>query len=541
MLHTDESPLLAIEKDGYFCAACNALALVYLPNDSEEIIRIEAVDRCNYYPTVKLNEIVTTPVVRVAPRQITFCPQKAAIVELKTTVKFMNSKISHNVFPLFSGTDFESSPQWAQLNSEQKCEINSDRVMFMTSKTGLFTAVTQFSTCNNSVTVKPETKTSVEFALPGYKVEIPPFSTKASTEVLMSVDCDETESTASIQGKALASPCFEFKPPNHQLNNKMKITIPIPFFQEIQEQHPEANLLIWHTPNNEAPNEWEIFPDSNLSINKDENGEHILTFDTSLLTKYGCTWSIAENFELMEKIIQFYANRLVEREIKSMSGRCQVFMSSEENVELYIIFSIAALVYPFQDPYDILKNYRYCLYDSGHIPVEFNLGTLNFKLNLEDYIFFGNDGSNERQKSLSKSAKLSLNHVARADFPVRLHTSARLKDGLLAQLKIFQDSDDDVQLDCNLIKVSQSYTVVKIFNIVKKNNTLIILVLTFESLQPCEALTSIDSGESYTERFSIQKKINIVVPYGKCMLDKYFCFLLFMVNLLCSPRKSNIF
>ena len=50
--------------------------------------------------------------------------------------------------------------------------------------------------------------------------------------------------------------------------------------------------------------------------------------------------------------------------LKSFSGRCQVFMSSETVIGNVLNFSITALLHPLQELHKIPNNYDYKLYDS---------------------------------------------------------------------------------------------------------------------------------------------------------------------------------
>ena len=404
-------------------------------------------------PSLRVSDIVLSPVIRIAPLNIAFYDEHPAIVELMKTVEFKVPNKKRQILPLYSDSGRSSVPEWKELLSNHCCEVNNDRTTFKTTQSGLFTVVARLPSAYNSITVKPEDVNTAELTvseLPGFKVEIPPTSVNLSTEIGATIHYDEHELNLDFNGQALASACVELEPQSFQLNHPIPLTIPIPAYTEIKGKYPEAQVQVWHTPNKEQPNEWKFFEDSDLYVNQNDHGDHEATFHTSTLTRYGCAWNIARNDELDSIVTQSLSSLVIEAEVKTISGRCQVFMSSEQNVGSHISFSIAAMVYPFQEPYEGLLNYSYSLFDSGHIPIEFEVGTLHYTLKFEDHLF----PNNEVNRVLSKLAKLSIQHVARADFPVKLSVSAELKNGMMiAQLLISQGLGNIPQHEYDLIKV----------------------------------------------------------------------------------------
>ena len=412
-------------------------------------------------PSLRVSDIVLSPMIRIAPINITFTDEHPAIVELMKTVEFKVSNKKRHILPLYSDSGRSSVPEWKELLSNHYCKVNSDRTTLKTTQSGLFTVVARQPSAYSSVTVKPEdinTKELTVSELPGFKVEIPPTSVNLSTEIGATIHYDGYELDLDFNGQALASACVELEPQSFQLNHPVPLTVPIPAYAEIKEKYPEAQVQVWHTPNQEEPNEWKFLEDSDLYVNLNDHGNHEATFHTSTLTRYGYAWNIAQNDELDSIVTQSLSNLLIDAEVKTISGRCQVFMSSEQNVGSHISFSIAAMVYPFQEPYEGLLNYSYGLFDSGHIPIEFEVGTLHYTLKFEDHLFPNNEVNSTHAfltRVLSKSAKLSVQHVARADFPVKLSVSAELKNGMMiAQLLISQGLGNIPQHEYDLIKVS---------------------------------------------------------------------------------------
>lgn len=411
-------------------------------------------------PCLKVSDIVLSPVIRIAPLKIGFCDEHPAIVEMMKTVEFKVPNKKRSILPLFSDSSRSSAPDWKELLSSNQCEVSNDRTIFKTTHTGLFTVVARLPSAYNSVTVKPEDVNTAELTvseLPGFKVEIPPTSVNLSTEIGATIHFDEGE--LDLKGQVLAPVSVELEPQNLQLNHPVPLTIPIPEYAEIKEKYPEAEVQVWHTPNREEPKKWKFFEDSDVHVSQSDRGNHEATFHTSKLTKYRYAWNNIEwNDEVDRIVTQSISNVVVEAELKTISGRCQVFMSSEQNVGSHISFSIAALVYPFQEPYQGLLNYSYSLFDSGHIPVEFEIGILHYTLKFEDHLFPNNEIDSTSAfltRVLSKSVKLSLHHVARADFPVKLIVSAKLANGMrIAQLLIDQGLGNLSQHEYHLIMVS---------------------------------------------------------------------------------------
>ena len=394
--------------------------------------------------------------IRISPLDIAF-HEHPAIVEMMKTVEFKLPQKNRCIFPLFSDSDRSSAPDWKELLSNNNCcEVSNDRTIFKTTHTGLFTVVARLPSAYNSITVKPEDVDTVELTvseLPGFKVEIPPKSVNSSTEIGATIHFDGHELNSDFNGQALASVGVELEPQNFQLNNPVPLTIPIPEYDKIRGKYPEAQLQVWHTPNKEEPNKWKFL--QACDVHPNDHGNHEATFHTSTLATYGYAWNIKQNDELDSIVTRSISSLIVEAEVQTIKGRCQVFMSSEQNVDSQKCFSISAIVYPFQEPYEGLLNYSSSLFDSGHIPIGFEVGILHYTLKFEDHLFPNDDIDSKHTKVLSKSAKLSQQYAARADFPVRLNGSAELNSGMMiAQLLISRGLGKTPQHEYDLIMVS---------------------------------------------------------------------------------------
>lgn len=86
-----------------------------------------------------------------------------------------------------------------------------------------------------------------------------------------------------------------------------------------------------------------------------------------------------------------YRKSIAESNIKSISARCQAFMSpiTRTGSESLILFNVAVLVYPFQafKAYENLENYECSLCDSGPMPLEFKGSDLLYTLEIRKRLF----------------------------------------------------------------------------------------------------------------------------------------------------------
>ena len=140
--------------------------------------------------------------------------------------------------------------------------------------------------------------------------------------------------------------------------------------------------------------------------------------------------------------------------MKSLSSRCQVFMSRESDKTSGINFSIQVYVYKYSDhPREIPTNYHYIVHDSGKYPFELTPGDLLFTMTMKDCLFTSSVA--EERKVYSKSHTISEKFPARAEFDVDLEIESKseFQDGAIFAYLLIED--DRVKYDCNLIKVIQ--------------------------------------------------------------------------------------
>ena len=147
-----------------------------------------------------------------------------------------------------------------------------------------------------------------------------------------------------------------------------------------------------------------------------------------------------------------YSKSLAEKEVQGFSGRCQVFMSRETKAGSFLSFSVAVLLYPYQEEkvHEIPHNYKYSLYDSERTPISIKGCNLRFTIELTTYRFTNGDCGFPTK--FCKDVQLSGDMFTRADFIIKLNSSTEVWEGaVLGELII---SNGEISLHTmNLIKV----------------------------------------------------------------------------------------
>ena len=457
-IFADGSPLHETHREGYTCVARSVLGFVYLPNTCEDInFHIQSVSDVTLHPKTTANEVVMTPVVLITPLSKNLCCDKPVLIELMKSTELFEHSGDIQIFPLSSSTDKFVPPNWKKLCEE--CDVLEDRIGFKTTHFSYFVVIAQFSPPTTNARVDPNVsnpRSQVQLTvseLPGFKVQIPAKSVESATEIKATLYCDDPEVCKENVKQPLASACVQFEPHGQRFTVKIPVQIPIPSYAEIIRKNPDAKLQLWYTPGSVTATKgsslnWIMDNDTELEISSDAEVGHVATFYTDHFSSCKITWSqrVAGAAEAIGNIF---------KHVKSLAGRCQVFMTRETEIPGSVInFSIQVLVHPFQDsPHEIPKNYHHILYDSGSNPIEFTPGKLCFFMKLKRYLFSQPVSSD--QQVYSKTRQLSEKFPAMVEFDIDLdkHTLiSELKEGaVLAHLSI--GHKDVKEHEFNLIKV----------------------------------------------------------------------------------------
>ena len=411
-------PELDIKRD-YKVVARNSVCLIYLPNDCAQQVCVMTISDLMLHPILKANEVLITPVVCVSPDEM-ISSEKPAIIELLNTGEFANmditQKIKHTLVPIYSNA---SPVQWKKVEL-QDCIVYGDRVTFKTNHFSYFAVVAQHPISSVSAVVKPgpnhENK-SVELTipeLPGFKVEIPPASVQCATNITATVchsDPDSELHDCDCEFQSPASAFVILEPHNTQFLNKVPITVPIPGYAKITEEHPDIKLQLWYASHEDSEQiriKWEHIEEADIDISCDSDGNYLATTYTSHFSIFRYLWNIVIDWRL-----NYFAERI--------RGRCQVFMTREVKLGSCVTFGITVLLYPFRDPYDKLDQYEYILLD-GCVPIEYLAGDKRCCIKLDSSLPLDSDSCNPEQNK-----RLSKDYEMRVDFVIRLQAGDKLE------------------------------------------------------------------------------------------------------------------
>ena len=404
-------------------------------------VSIEVINDDELHPKLQANEVLITSVVCVHPRGVLFTLDTPAIIELMKTVELSNQNPHHKLVPLFSLSD---PVEWKDLAMDD-CEMLEDRVTFKTTRLSYFAVVARFSFPSNKITVDPNlsqvTKLNIP-ELPGFEVEIPHTSIQCSMLITATVLYDDQKLYDDRHSQhSLAASCIALQPHNAQFSEKIAVTIPIPNYHEIIQEHPNIKLELWYAPAARADDmniKWEIAEDSDVTIVFDTDGNCFATAHVSHFSWFKYLWNSSIDY-----CLNFFAN--------SVHGRCQVFMSHEIQHGSLITFGVAVLLYPFQDPYKTLQNYDYILYDS-ELPIEILAGKVECRIVLDAQVL---NCQSHSQLCYKRCCRFSKDFSTRADFSVKIDAGSKslLPDGVLGTLFIDHGPDDIEPHEFSLIKV----------------------------------------------------------------------------------------
>lgn len=390
-LFSESDIIMPLAKDGYMCIRSSSTCLVYLPQEVKEKLTITTVTDTSIRPKLANNEILIAPVVCITTENPSLLLRKPAVVELKKIIELSDSEANNKVILLCANSE---SLEWKELGAECECRVLKDRVSFKVTHFSLYAVISRKPRASSTVRVKPasaDTPTPDRSStspteltipeLPGFKVQIPPFSVNANreTDITATILHDCLSVCSEDDRSRLASSCVELIPHDITFSKPVSISIPIPDYVQVKESHPNAKLQIWHTnkQHNGSPDQldWNLVEHS---ISQDEEGRYVAIVSTEHFSWYKPLWDVcawacsrfATSFGIQE--------------------RCQVFMSQETRLQpsQNITFSIAVVFYPYkEDPEPLPCNYKYTLLDSGLLDLSVsNEDALQFVVELNEQL-----------------------------------------------------------------------------------------------------------------------------------------------------------
>lgn len=323
LIVSDMPPLTAVPKEGYVCVAQNSLCLVYLPQEIKEILFTETVTDTSFHPRIASNEIKITPVVRITSKNTSLSLEKPAIIELIKSIELSDKETNNKVFPLCANSE---SSEWKELGLQCNCKVLYDRISFQVTHFSLFAVISRKPYPSSTVGVKPvladtpapdRSSTPTELTipeLPGFKVQITPSGIIADreTDITATVLYDTPAVCSEDDRSRLASSCIELDPRGITFSKAASISIPIPKYAEVKENHPNARLQIWHTDSLKL--DWKLIEHS---ISQDNKGRYVAIVSTESFSRhiYKSLWDVPYTSETPLFYIPF-----------GIKERCQVFM-----------------------------------------------------------------------------------------------------------------------------------------------------------------------------------------------------------------------
>ena len=440
-----------IPREGYICAAQTSICIVQIPSNKPISVVVDSVDDETLHPKLHAKEFLLTPIVRISSDTNVFSPDKQAVVEIFKTTELRDSE--NNPIPMFSNTHPSQPPQWRDLNPDD-FEVLPDRIVFNTTHFSLFTVIARLPTPTSSITVtrNKEDQKPVELTISevsNVKVVIPPSSIKsesAETEVKIIANFDHP----SLCDESVdATACITLEPHGLEFKERIPIRISIPDYAQITKMYSNAKLQFLHSndPLDSESANWMVIPEGEYEIVK-EDGEHIAIIYSTHFSNRKAVWlNIPKKIKkAIQGPIHEFRKCIAKRFLKSFSGRCQVFMSSETVIGNLLNFSIAALLHPLQECHEIPKNYDYMLYDSEKTPMTVKGSSLKLTVELAEYC------SSKESMIFCEEVQLSGDFSARADFNIALDSSNPFVDGaVLGKLSI--EHGEAKAHKMNLIKV----------------------------------------------------------------------------------------
>ena len=426
--------------EGYTCVGRTLLGSVYLPDTvPHSKVDIQSVNDNTVYPKMSANEVLLTPVVSITSQSLMLTMDKPVVIELMKTAELC-AVGDKQIVPMFSSTDDSIPPNWEDLHD--KCQVLDDRFRFNTAHFSYFTVIARFSPPTASVNVNPETDSVDKLTvpeLPGFSVTIPPKCVPSPIEAKATLYYNESEELRDSANERLASACVRLEPEGQKFSEKVSVSLPIPGYSEIVAANSGAKPQLIYSPSGSS-NDWEIHEDMKVV---EVEGEFVARFFTDHFSYWKVIWP--ENVRGVAEAIGSIFKR-----VKSLRGRCQVFMSSDStDVESV---SIQVLVYPFQDPpHEIPGGYNYIIHDTGATAIKFE-GDLYFSMELKEFLY----SEKYKNQRFEKHYRLPEDSAVQAHFDIHLDkkSKSQLVEGAVIAHLCVKDSLNEHEW--NLIKVTNA-------------------------------------------------------------------------------------
>jgi hypothetical protein len=374
--HSNEIP------NGYVETVKSPLCQVYLPEDCAVTVDIHEERDLSLHPHLSDNELLITPVVRITPHGMRFEGQPAIIVLPHCTMS-SNSR-TMTLVPLCSDTKLYQTPEWASLESDSnsKCEIFEDRVMFETFHFSLFALAARYPYPSSSIELRSGVGGDLLVPeLPGFRIHIP------SNSVNLSIGSVCIRSTVYYCDKSYrvsnsltpASACIGMEPHGMGFDSPVQISIPIPHYTAIAMRNPGARLELWYSEADSStsthPSDWKPVGNAVIKVEKCEDSDlEVATFMIDHFSWFEFLWTPLQKLGL--GAVNVY-NQLTSRS-RYIAVRFQAFMS--QPCGTLGNFGLVVTVYKFGEPLSVPSNYPLLVADSGSKRLYLRVGDIHVRV-----------------------------------------------------------------------------------------------------------------------------------------------------------------
>ena len=400
--------------EGYTQACNTPLCQIYLPAEYGQNVCIEIVKDLSFHPQVCPNELLVTPVVRIAPHGLTFPSDRPAIVVLSHCTWPNSQEV---LVPLCSNTGLYEPPTWTKLEPGCSCEVFRDCITFSTTHFSLFAAVSVLPYPSTKADINNEGGILTLPELPGFKVHFPPDSVHTDIPITVQATVYYADHIKSDHNLSLATACVGLEPHGMEFRTPVLVSIPIPDFAAIKTSFQDTRLQLWTSSYiDEYTLHWEHVPNAHISVQEGASG-HIATFQVNHFSFFELLWTICrDTLQTLGYGAAFVYRHLPSR-TRYVSIRCQVFMSQPLDDQT---FGLLVAVYKFGEPLTTLSNYKWMLADTGSKHTFLKTGELCVSL----------EGCFEPRREIGETVLSRRTGIqfAGEDFCLRFEFALRLRD-----------------------------------------------------------------------------------------------------------------
>lgn len=423
--------------DGYTKAMkLSDLCQVYLPEGSDFKISIKIVKDLSFHPKTSFNNLIVSPVIRISPHGVQFTHDKPAIIVLNHCTKPTDSSQQLKVIPLCSDTKPTELPHWTELTTSDSPQIFNDCVMFTTTHFSMFTVIASTTFPSKSIIVSPNAYNLFEMQeIEGFKMEIPPKCVLSPIEVSTTVYYTDSNYTPASPEHSPATACIGVEPHCVQFHHPVKVSIPLPHYNEIKQLLPNATIKLYHAPHHNTYNgklKWELAENKQYEI-VTENGMTIVSFETTHFSLFDFVWNIGQGtlnkFGLGASYV--YKHLTQTGHAATLTVQWQAFMTPPLRD---LSFGLALCVYKFGEPLKELSNFPWLVGEGKELLLR--IGEL--KVSLHGHFKANKDVNESLDRVFNFSGE---DFSVRFDFALKLseQLSLPLENGqFLGKLKIAQ-------------------------------------------------------------------------------------------------------